>query len=57
VYGTQSAVIKFKADEAVNVLRGMIRRAGKDVEFIVKVYLLVVWWMMRLKKREKWGES
>ena len=42
MYGTQSAVIKFKVDESVDVLRGMIRRAGKDVEFIVRVYLLVV---------------
>lgn len=41
-YGTQSPVIKFRVDEAVDVLRGMIRRAGKDVEFVVTVYVLLV---------------
>ena len=41
-YGTHSAVIKFRVDESVDVLRGMIRRAGRDVEFIATVHLLVV---------------
>ena len=41
-YGTHSAVIKFRVDEAVDVLRGMIRRAGRDVEFIVTVYVFFV---------------
>lgn len=39
VYGTQSVVIKFIVYEAVDDLRRMIRRAGKDVEFIVTVYV------------------
>jgi hypothetical protein len=42
VYGTQSDVTKFIVDETVDVLRGMIRRAGKGVEFIVTVYVLLV---------------
>ena len=42
VYGTHSDVIKFRVDEAVDVLRGMIWRADKDVEFIVTVYVLLV---------------
>jgi len=42
VYGAHSDVIKFRANEAVDVLRGMIRRAGKDVEFVVTVYVLLV---------------
>jgi hypothetical protein len=42
VYGTHSPAIKLRADEAVEVLRGMIRRAGKDVEFIVTVYVILV---------------
>jgi len=43
-YGTHSSVIKFRVDEAVDVLRGMIWRTGKDVEFIVTVYVLLVRW-------------
>jgi hypothetical protein len=32
VYGTQDAIIKGKADETVNILNGMIRTAGREME-------------------------
>jgi hypothetical protein len=42
VCGTHSDVIKFRADKTVACVGGMIRRAGKDVDFIVTVYVLLV---------------
>jgi hypothetical protein len=32
MYGTQDAITKRKVDEAVNMLAGMIRRAGREME-------------------------
>jgi len=39
LYMAHSVVIKFIVREAVDVLQRKIRRAGKDVEFIVTVYV------------------